>query len=734
MKVSDNMKLKNGLFELNTPCFVIDSVELCDNAGSFRKELKECHEDCVLAYSVKTNSLPYILSLMNSVGVYAEVVSFDEYRLAKNIGYTADHIVYNGPLKDRDTFFDALSGGAYVNIETKREIEWLSEYRGEKDLRLGIRLNIDLNRISPEDAADGTGSSRFGFSYEDGELEKAIKRINDLGYNVRGLHVHRTSSTRSLDVYDHICGYTVEVISKLGLNLSYVDIGGGFFGNMPGKPGYREYASVICNGLKELGDITVIVEPGNALIASPVSFVCSVIDSKLINGKHIVVTDGSRIDIDPFFHKEKYNYELYSEGSVKSQEQILTGCTCLEKDVITVLDDEPALSVGDRICFKWVGAYTMTLTPDFIRYMPSVYAYDGQEYTLVRSKWTEVEHAAGSIMSSMPGADGYLFLNAGRRAQLIKNMKKSLGTSAKVVATDNWCVAPALFMADKYYLTPKISDPSYMDTVLRICRDENIKAVTTCLDPEIELLAANRERFEEAGITVLCPTSDTARLCFDKYMMFRYLTEKGIRTVLTFDSIVKFEEALKDNLIKYPVFIKPRTGSGSVGAEKIDGPEQLKDRIESGKYDYIIQEYMDCEDLDADVYIDTITRKAVAAFAKKKIETRIGGASKTIAYKDKKLFDFIEEIADAFEFNGPVDMDFFYRDGEYYLSEINPRFGGAYLHGFGAGVDFNRLIRNNVHGSANKQDMGNYDEGSIMLMYDDVVMAAESELRGDYRD
>ena len=140
------------------------------------------------------------------------------------------------------------------------------------------------------------------------------------------------------------------------------------------------------------------------------------------------------------------------------------------------------------------------------------------------------------------------------------------------------------------------------------------------------------------------------------------------------------------------------------------------------------------EDFDADVYIDAISNEAVAVFSKKKIETRIGGASKTISFKDEKLFAFIQNIVKQFKFYGPVDMDFFYQDGEYYLSEINPRFGGAYLHAFGAGVDFPKMILNNMKGITNDPIIGDYDEGVLMLMYDEVVITTLDQLRGDYND
>ena len=134
-------------------------------------------------------------------------------------------------------------------------------------------------------------------------------------------------------------------------------------------------------------------------------------------------------------------------------------------------------------------------------------------------------------------------------------------------------------------------------------------------------------------------------------------------------------------------------------------------------------------DCDADVYVDCISHKPVAAFSKKKIESRIGGASKTISFKDPKLFEFIEQVCSVLELNGPCDMDFFIKNGEYYLSEINPRFGGAYLHAYGAGVDF--VILNNMHGIENKSIIGQYDEDIIMMMYDDVVITSKKNLMSD---
>ena len=321
----------------------------------------------------------------------------------------------------------------------------------------------------------------------------------------------------------------------------------------------------------------------------------------------------------------------------------------------------------------------------------------------------------------------YLMLSVGRRGELLKNFRKSISEGSRIIATDLSPYAPALYFADKQYLVPRIDDPAYIDVILDICKKESINAVTTFIDPEIEILALNRDKFVALGVEVLAPYEETAKLCFNKYLMYRHLFESGIPTVTTWGTLEEFDEAFRAEDVSFPVFVKPRTGSGSVGARKVYNYESL---AESMKEDpsLIIQEFMDCLDLDADVYIDTITHEAVSAFSKKKVETRIGGASKTISFKDEKLFDFISQIVKTLKFNGPVDMDFFYRDGQYYLSEVNPRFGGAYLHAYGAGVDFIKLIENNLNGIANKPSFGDYEEGVVMMMYDSVVIRKPGEL------
>lgn len=315
-----------------------------------------------------------------------------------------------------------------------------------------------------------------------------------------------------------------------------------------------------------------------------------------------------------------------------------------------------------------------------------------------------------------------LFCSAGRRVELLKNARQSLGGKGRIVATDLSNSAPALYVADAAYLVPPITSADYLDAILQICRKERIEAIVTCIDPEIQLLARHRREFEEIGVQVLAPEEESADICFDKYRMYCHLSACGIPTVRTFSDLAAFERAHEAGEIAFPVFVKPRTGSGSVGAAKVESMQQLRSAVDRDP-SLIIQEYMgDAVDVDADVYVDTITRQPVSIFAKRKLATRIGGASKTISFKDPKLVDFLCNALQHFSFCGPVDVDLFCRDGQYYLSEINPRFGGAYLHAWGAGVDFFAMLQKNLAGIANEADFFGYEADVAMLMYDSVVI------------
>lgn len=392
-----------NLDSIKTPCFVLEADKLVQNIRAFKSALDSQFEHNILGYSVKTNSTPALLNIINEEGGYAEVVSYHEYRLALSLGFSPSHIVYNGPLKDQETFLHALQNGAVVNIDTKRELSWLSLLPSDKVYSVGLRVNLNLREISPEDCKDKEDFSRFGFSSENNEFAEAMNYINELG-NVKlaGLHLHRTSKTRSLDVYHNICSYAINVVRQNNLTLDYIDIGGGYYGDMPGKPTYKDYVDTIADSLSPFFDtskLKLIVEPGNAIIASPFTFYSSVIDTKQIGDNRIVVLDGSRNDIDPFFHKSDYfkSFLTINQNREKVRNQVFVGCTCLENDRLFEMSDYYESQIGDVIKFSFVGAYTTCLSPLFIRYFPRIYVQKKDELYISREEWTVDNYLQGLI-------------------------------------------------------------------------------------------------------------------------------------------------------------------------------------------------------------------------------------------------------------------------------------------------------------------------------------------------
>ena len=375
---------------ISTPSFIISKAELDENYNGLFHALQKYWPNSIIGYSYKTNSLPWIVAYFRDHGCFAEVVSQEEYELGKQIGVKADHFIYNGPIKTRETFYEALANGCYVNIDSQREIEWLTDLPAG-EYRIGLRVNFDLEQYCPTESQCGDEGGRFGFCLENGELTEAICKVRQLGIEPAGLHLHVSSKTRSIKIYQTIAAMAVQIAKDFQLNLQFVDIGGGFFGGMPNKPQFDDYLSRIAGELSNWfhpSKTTLMVEPGISLIGSPISYVTSVIDVKETTYNRFIITDGSRIHIDPLMRKRSYLYEISCRDHMPmAEKQVICGCTCMENDRLFTLMQHPRLQVGDRIIYKKVGAYTMCLSPLFIKYFPDVYLRNKETLSCVRRAW-----------------------------------------------------------------------------------------------------------------------------------------------------------------------------------------------------------------------------------------------------------------------------------------------------------------------------------------------------------
>ena len=120
-----------------------------------------------------------------------------------------------------------------------------------------------------------------------------------------------------------------------------------------------------------------------------------------------------------------------------------------------------------------------------------------------------------------------LILSAGTRNKIVQYFKNALSGKGLVVATDCSNLAPAIYEADKYYIVPRMTDEGYIDVILDICKKEKIDGVLSLIDPELSLLAENKERFEEIGTTVIGSSYELCEMSLDKFKMFNWLNEHG---------------------------------------------------------------------------------------------------------------------------------------------------------------------------------------------------------------
>lgn len=136
----------------------------------------------------------------------------------------------------------------------------------------------------------------------------------------------------------------------------------------------------------------------------------------------------------------------------------------------------------------------------------------------------------------------------------------------------------------------------------------------------------------------------------------------------------------------------------------------------------MIQEFMNGQEYGADVYIDMLSGEVVSIFVKKKLKMRAGETDKAESFQEEKLFALITDFAKKMGFRGIIDIDLFEIDGNWYISEVNPRFGGGYPHAWACGVRVPEMIVRNLEGQTNVPEIGNYPVGKIMMKYNEIMV------------
>lgn len=299
-----------------------------------------------------------------------------------------------------------------------------------------------------------------------------------------------------------------------------------------------------------------------------------------------------------------------------------------------------------------------------------------------------------------------LFSCAGRRRYLLKYFREELSPNDKIIATDMQSSAPALTEADIVEIVPAVYAENYIESLKEICIKHSVDAIISLNDLELPILANNRYKFEEIGTKVIVSSMDVIDICFDKYKTSEFLSKIGLNSPKTFISYEEAIIALRKGDLKFPVIIKPRWGSGSIGIEIAYDFEDLEilynylkkklsrsilAKASNSEDSLLIQEYINGPEYGLDI-MNNLNGEHCGISIKQKLSMRAGETDKAITIENADIKYIGQQIAHNLKHIANLDCDILEKNGEYYVLELNPRFGGGYPFSHEACVNMPKAI------------------------------------------
>jgi diaminopimelate decarboxylase len=384
-KAIDGVNIDHLVESYGSPLFVFSE-------RTMRQKYREAHEafatrypHVVQAWSYKTNYLQAICAIFHDEGALAEVVSEFEYEKARKLGVPGRQIIFNGPHKPMGALRRAVEEGAQIHVDHLDEIHDLEQLAAElgRQIPIGMRLNMDTG-IYPQ-------WTRFGLNLDSGQAMDAVKRIHARGHlALQGLHAHIGTFILDPEAYGRetakMVQFATEVTDRFGLEMEYIDVGGGFPSRSKLKgtylppevavPPIDAFAEAITDALYANLPPGVfprlILETGRALVDEAGFLVTTVLATKrLPDGRRTYVADAGLNDLFTSFWY-KFNIEVDREVQGMNEPSVVNGPLCMNIDVLDEGTLLPSLRRGTRLIFSPVGAYNVTQWMQFIEYRPAV--------------------------------------------------------------------------------------------------------------------------------------------------------------------------------------------------------------------------------------------------------------------------------------------------------------------------------------------------------------------------
>jgi carbamoyl-phosphate synthase large subunit len=318
----------------------------------------------------------------------------------------------------------------------------------------------------------------------------------------------------------------------------------------------------------------------------------------------------------------------------------------------------------------------------------------------------------------MKGKLNVLVTAASRRVALIKGFQKAiskLGLEGIVITTDMNPLSPGLYVSDKHHFAPLTTDAKYLDQLEEICRKEEVRALIPTIDDELVIMGDARERFEKLGVKIVISPSRTSEVCNDKLETFRFFSERGIPTPQTWLP----GELPEPGKIKFPLFLKPRRGRGSVGTYPLRNAREL-DFFTGYVKEPLVQQYLEGPEYTLDTFVDADGR-VIAVVPRHRLWVRAGVMDKGCTERRQDLIDIGVRVASELGVVGPANIQVKYSRGKPYVFEVNPRFSGGIALTIASGVNFFEMTLRMVLGERLEQRLGEFQDGLVMMSYEDSI-------------
>jgi carbamoyl-phosphate synthase large subunit len=309
-------------------------------------------------------------------------------------------------------------------------------------------------------------------------------------------------------------------------------------------------------------------------------------------------------------------------------------------------------------------------------------------------------------------------------ANIIMALRRS-GICARIVAGDMDPLAAGLFLADKGYVVPPADSSDFMPVLLDVCHRENVDIALPVYSADFPVFTRNKELLASEGIKTYAVSAESWAICDDKYRVVEAMTKLGISCPLTWS----YEQSIRGKKsLPYPLLMKRRSGSGSKGIQKLENPKDLGYHL---KPQYIVQEYLEGDELTVDVISDL---SGVMLAASPRVRTKIyGGLSvRGITISDEKVVESTKRIVEGLKLVGPSNVQCKYTSkGELQFFDVNPRFasGGLPL-AVAAGMNSPEILVRLIMGWEIPKI--SVQSGVIMVRYWDSVFLKQSVKDGKY--